>query len=105
MKITTNFVASPVSLVRPMAAVFWGLACLFMVLALWLAHAAIEARNEIPALQERLAQLEQRQREITVPEKPPAAELQGLKQRVAALNALSGNQGGSVTTLLADLGT
>lgn len=103
MKITTNFVASPTRLVRPVAAVLWGLAGLMTAVALWLAHAAIDARHEIPALQERLAQLEQRQREIATPERPPAAELQGLKQRVTALNTLSGNQGGSVTTLLADL--
>lgn len=103
MKITTNLVASPTRLVRPMAAVLWMLAGLFISVALWLAHAAIDTRDEIPALRERLAQLEQRQREITTPEKPPAVELQGLKQRVAALNALSDNQGGSVTTLLVDL--
>jgi Tfp pilus assembly protein PilN len=103
MKITTNFVASPKHLVRPMAAVLWGMAGLVAAVALWLAQAAIDTRDEIPALRERLAQLEQRQREITTPEKPPAAELQDLKQRVAALNALSGNRGRPVTTLLADL--
>jgi Tfp pilus assembly protein PilN len=103
MKITTNFVASPTRLVRPLAAVLWGLVGLVVSVALWLAQAAIDARDEIPALRERLAQLEQRQREIATPEKPPAAELQDLKQRVAALNALSGNRGRPVTTLLADL--
>lgn len=103
MKITTNFVISPTRLVRPMAVVLWGLAGLMAAATLWLTYAVIDARHEIPALQERLAQLEQRQREITTPEKPPAAELQGLKQRVTALNTLSGNRGGAVTTLLADL--
>ena len=66
-------------------------------------HTAVDTRHEIPALRERLAQLEQRQREIMTPEKPPAAELQDLKRRVVALNGLSGNRGRPVTTLLADL--
>lgn len=103
MKITTNLVASPTRLVRPMAAVLWVLAGLFISVVLWLAHAAIDMRHEIPALRERLAQLEQRQREVAATEKPPVSELQDIKRRIAALNTLSGNQGRPVITLLADL--
>ncbi len=103
MKITTNFVASPARLVRPMAVVLWGLACLIVAVVLWLAHAAIEARNEIPDLRERLSQLDRRQHELTAYEKLPAAELQDLKLKVAALNALSGSHGRSAPSLLADL--
>lgn len=103
MKITTNFVASPTRLVRPIAVILWVLACLVAATALGLTHTAFGVRAEIPPLRERLTQLEQRQREIATPEKPPATELQDLQRRLAALNALAGNQGGSVMTLLADL--
>lgn len=103
MKITTNFVVSPKRLARPMAILSWGLAGLAAAAALWLTLAATEARHEIPALRERLAQLEQRQREIAPPEIPPVAELQALKRRVAELNALSAGHGRTAASLLADL--
>lgn len=103
MKLTTNFVTSPVRWVRPMTTVLWGLTGLAAVLALWLVQAAIEAHHEIPALRERLAQLEQRKRAVPTTEKPPLTELQDIKRRIAALNALSVNQGRPVITLLTDL--
>lgn len=106
MKITTNFVASPARLVRPMAAVLWGLVCLVVAVVLWLAHAAVSVRSELPELRERLVQLEQRQRELINQERPPpVAELQDIQRRVTALNTLSGSRGRSVTSLLADLET
>ena len=106
MKITTNFVASPLRLVRPMAAVLSGLACLMVVVVLWLAQATISARHELPELHEHLAQLEQRRRELTNQEQPPpVVELQDVQRRVTALNTLSGNRGRSVTLLLVDLET
>ncbi len=104
MKITTNLVPSIRRLVLPTAGILWGLVGVLMVVGLWLAHAVIGARNEIPALRERLAQLEVRQRELTTSERsPPVAELEDLKRHVAALNTLSGSRGRSVTSLLTDL--
>ena len=103
MKITTNFVASPVRWARPLAAALWGMVGVAAAVTLWLVHATMESRDEIPDLRERLAQLEQRQRAITTPEKPLPAELHDIKRRVAALNALSGNQGRPAMTLLVDL--
>jgi Fimbrial assembly protein (PilN) len=106
MKITTNFVASPTRLVRPMATVFWGLTCLVALAALWLAQATINTRSELPELREHLLQLKQRQRQLVNQERsPPDAELRDIQRRVAALNTLSGSHGHSVTTLLADLET
>ncbi len=104
MKITTNFVPSITRLVLPMAGISWALVAVLMVVGLWLAHAVIGARHEMPALRARLVQLEARQRELTTPERPPpVAELEDLKRRVAALNTLSGSRGRSVTSLLTDL--
>ncbi len=103
MRIATSFVVAPTRLVRPLAVLTWGLAGMAAAATLWLAQAASGVREEIPALRERLAQLEQRQREIAMPERLPMAALQDLKQRVTALNMLAGNQGRPVTTLLADL--
>ncbi len=103
MKITASFTTSPIHLVRPIALTLWTLACLMVAVTLWLAYAANATRAEIPALRERLAQLEQRKRELATQEKPPAVELQNLKLRVAALNALSGGHGRSPVSLLMDL--
>lgn len=104
MKITTNFVPSVMRLVLPMAGILWGLVGALMAVGLWQAHAVIGARDEIPALRARLAQFEACQRELTTPERPPpVAEIEDLKRRVAALNALSGSRGRSVTSLLKDI--
>lgn len=103
MKITTNFVHSPARLARPLAIGLWGLAGMVAVTGLSLWYAAIETRDEIPDLRERLAQLDQRRHELVTQPVLPVAELQQLKQRVATLNALSSNRGYSVGSLLADL--
>ena len=103
MKITTNFVPSPVRRVRPMAAVLWGMACVLMMAALWLVQAALAMRHEIPGLREHLSQLDRRQHELATQETPSAAALQDLKLKVAALNTLSGAHGRSASSLLADL--
>lgn len=103
MKVTTNFVQSPTRLARPLAIGLWGLAGVVAVTGLLLWHAALDARNEIPDLRERLAQLDQRRHELAAQPVLPVVELRQLKQRVAALNALSSNRGHSVGSLLADL--
>lgn len=103
MKITTNFVHSPARLARPLAIGLWGLASMVALSGLSLWYAAIETRDEIPDLRERLAQLDQRRHELAAQPVLPAAELQQLKQRVATLNALSSSRGHSVGSLLADL--
>ncbi len=103
MKITTNFVQSPVRLARPLAIGLWGLVGVVAVTGLSLWHATIDTRNEIPDLRERLTQLDQRRHELAAQPVLPVAELRQLKQRVAALNVLSSNRGHSVGSLLADL--
>lgn len=103
MKIATHFVPSPVRLVRPLAGVLWGVAGVLLVATLWLAHAALAMRHEIPELRERLSQLDRRQHDLATPDTPSAAALQDLKLKVAALNALSGAHGRSASSLLADL--
>jgi hypothetical protein len=103
MKITTNFVHSPARLARPLATGLWVLVSMAALTGLSLWHAAIDLRNEIPDLRERLAQLDQRRLDLATQPVLPAAELRQLKQRVTALNDLSSNRGRSVGLLLADL--
>lgn len=104
MKIETNFVTPFHRLAVPLAAASWGVVLALAVSLAWLAFDAFEKRGEIPELRERLAQLVSRQQQTEASNKlPPVAELQTVKQRVAALNGLLPAQTHSVFSLLDDL--
>lgn len=103
MKVSINFVDSPGRWTRPLLGLAWGSVGVLALTGLWLTHAAYDVRREMPSLHERLSQLDQRQREIVVQERPTAQELQELKRRVLALNALSSIRGHSPVSLLTEL--
>ena len=104
MKIETNFTPPLHRLAGPLAAASWGIAVALAVGLAWLMFDAFERRGEMPELRERLAQLVSRQQQAEARNKlPPAAELEAVKRRVAALNGLLPAQTHSVFSLLDDL--
>jgi hypothetical protein len=104
MKITASLSPSSPNLVLPLAALFLGISLLAVGLTIWLGIDAITLRAERSSLEERLAQIETRAREVTTPEAlPPSADLAALRQRVTAINALTGSRGWPLPTLLARL--
>lgn len=104
MKITTSF-SPPMGTLAPLlAAVTWGTALLAGVITLWLVPAAVEMRQEIPALEERLTEIEGRQKETVMSEVLPSVEdLALLKRRVAEINELLGGRGWPLSVLLETL--
>lgn len=92
------------NLVAPLAALVWCLGLLGIGTAVWLVIDASARRAERPALEERLAQLQQRVKDIAAPAASPSrAELSATKQRVAAINALGGARGWPAEAMLAKL--
>jgi Tfp pilus assembly protein PilN len=104
MRITTNFTPPVHRLALPLAAAVWTGAAVLAVLLVGMTFGAGGDRAGMAELEERLAQIDARLKQVAVPENlPPAAELSALKQRVAAVNALSSTRGRAPAPLLGAL--
>jgi hypothetical protein len=105
MKIRADFLDARPRLARPLAAGLWAAALALAALAAVLALRAAELREERPRLELRLERV-QAQAADAAPASPlpAAAELAALRERVQALNKLSGLRGWSTPQLLAWLG-
>ena len=106
MRIRADFLDARPRLARPLAAGLWAAALALAALAAALALQAAELRQERPRLALRLERA-QAQAAAAAPRMPPppAAQLAALRERVQALNKLSGLRGWSTPQLLAWLGT
>lgn len=104
MKITASFVPRMHRLAMPIAVVNWALALITVAATFWLVSDALARKAERPVLEERLTQLERRIAELSTEVKGPSvSELAAMRQRVMAINTLSGVRGWPATTLLATL--
>lgn len=104
MKISADFLDARPRLARPLAGALWGLALAGALGAAWLAAEVIEMRDARPQLEARLARLDAQAASAPRAELPPPVELAALRERVHALNKLSGLRGWSTTQLLDWLG-
>jgi hypothetical protein len=106
MRITANFIAARPRLGLPLAGALWASALAFGVLAGWFTLGIFDMRAEYPRLQSRLATIEE-QLAAAAPREPlpPRSELESLRQRVQAINKLSGLRGWGTPQLLGWLGT
>ena len=104
MKISADFLDARPRLARPLAATLWSLALAAAFAAAWLAAELVEMRGERPQLEARLARLDAQTAAAPRADLPPAVELAALRERVHALNKLSGLRGWSTTQLLDWLG-
>jgi hypothetical protein len=102
MRISANFPAARPRLALPLAAGLWLSALALAAVAAWLAVNTLEMRAERPRLESRLARVEE-QLSAAAPKTPlpPPGELESLRQRVRALNKLSGMRGWATPQLLA----
>ena len=105
MKITADFLDARPRLARPLAAALWTSALAAALGSAWLAAEVVQMREERPKLEARLARLEAQQAAAPRADVPPAAKLAALRERVQALNKLSGLRGWSTPQLLDWLGT
>jgi len=103
MKITTSLRASPPRLALPLALGLWILAVWWVVIAIGIAVDALGRRAEIPRQRERLARIEaEASRAKSAPVSLPSPEaLARVRERVAAMNAVSGSVGLPASELLA----
>lgn len=102
MKLRTSFVDAPNTLSLPLAAALWLVALACFGSAFWLALSARDMHAEMPVLRARIESLEARARDAGNERAiPTAAELSGLRARVATINALSPPASRSTTGLLA----
>ena len=105
MRISANLTPAQPRLALPLAAALWILALGLAVLTVWLALEIFQMGDERPRLDARLALVEE-QLKAAAPREPlpPRSELESLRQRVYALNKLSGIRGWGTPQLLAWLG-
>jgi hypothetical protein len=105
MKITADFLGARPRLAAPLAATLWLSAFACLALAGWLALRAADLRAERPRLELRLERV-QAQVAAAAPGAPlPAApQLASLRERVRALNKVSGLRGWNTPQLLDWLG-
>jgi hypothetical protein len=101
MRITANFPAARPRLTLPLVAALWASTLTFGIAAGWLTVSIFEMRAERPRLESRLARVEE-QLAAAAPSEPlpPPSELEALRQRVYALNKLSGTRGWGTPQLL-----
>lgn len=101
MKITANFCNTRPRLALPLVAILWAMSLMFVVFAGWLTASIVEIRAEQPRLEARLARLNEQVAAIAPHAPlPPLSDLESLRQRVSALNKLSGMRGWSTLELL-----
>ena len=103
MKATTNFSEPLPNLVPFLAAGLGILTLAILIISIWLAADAIGLKKNKPDLEAQLAKLSSQRSEIAEGLLPPQAELVNLKQRVALINALSGNLGWPFPAVLGKL--
>lgn len=101
MRITTNFVFSTGKLIKVLTAVVWLNALVFSAVALGLLVDAVATQDEVRTLKGQLAALEAELSTKKLKQAiPPLAELNDLKARVTAVNAINMGRGGAVSDLL-----
>lgn len=104
MRIETNFAPPRINLVPWLFGAVLAASAVLLVLTMSLVTQGLEVRSELPAIQERLAKLDDRlAMEPQRPDMPTAEQLRILRVRVAALNVVGSGRGLSVTGLLAKL--
>jgi hypothetical protein len=103
MKAATNF-SAPLPNLMPFLAMGLGILTLsLLIISIWFAVDAVDLKKNKPSLEAQLAKLNSQRSEIAANKLPPQAELDNLKQRVALINALSGNLGWPFPVLLVKL--
>lgn len=101
MKISANLATSRHRLAQPLAVGLWLFSLSLSVVAVMLITETIEIRAEQPRYQTQLRQLDEQIRAVARHEPiPPTMELEAMRRRVAALNALSGTRGWDTSQLL-----
>ncbi len=104
MRIKTNFAPPRLNLVPWLFGVVLVASAVAVVLTTGSVVQGLEARSELPAIQERLAKLDERlAAEPRRTDLPTHTQLAALRARVAALNGVGSGRGLSVTGLLARL--
>jgi hypothetical protein len=101
MKITASLITSPTRWQRPLAIGLWLAALGLLGSAGYMLQEAATARSDIPAALRRLSVLEPQLAAAKNNQLPPAGDLAAMRQRVGALNAISGPRGATSTALLA----
>lgn len=104
MRISLSFVLSPMRFVPALAVGVAALALTLFVIAVVIAVDARGLHNDIPQLKTRLEKMRAELATTAVEnpgELPPRAELIGLRQQVARINALTGKTGQPLLSLLA----
>lgn len=104
MKITATFVDARPRLALPLAVAAWTGAMLLIAAAGGFGLRLVDLRAEEPRLHSRLAKLEAQWIAAAVEPLPPPSELHALRQRVQALNRLSGLRGWTTPQFLGWLG-
>jgi len=104
MIIKTNFSVPMGSLVPLLLGLLWGASGALSFIGIWLVVDVTQMKNERPALEQQLADLDHRREALVITEELPATEsMASLKQRVAVINLLAGGQGSTVSAVLARL--
>lgn len=104
MKLSTSFAPPVVRLVVPVTAGLWVTALILLAVAALLVQRGWAMRAEAPAMDERLAQIELQLKKLETKESAPSpAELNTVKDRVAAINTLTGIRGWPAPMMLAKL--
>ncbi|MEK7735227.1 MAG: PilN domain-containing protein [Pseudomonadota bacterium] len=102
MKVTVNFLPPRLPLLAIMSGLALVTALAGVSLAGWLMFDSVQLRAQIPALEQRLASLQQQSKNVrTTAELPDEHALNDLRRRVSALNRYSVATGWSAPTLLA----
>ena len=105
MRISAHLSSNRPRLARPLAALLWASALGFAGLAAWLAMDRFDIRAERPRLEARLARVQEQLSATASGEPlPAAAEMEALRERVQALNKVSGLRGWGTPQLLGWLG-
>lgn len=104
MKLSTSFVTPVARVVIPMVAGLWAAALAMVIVAVLLVQQAWTMRQQVPEMRDRLAQIDVRMDELKAKDSGPSiVELEGIKQRVMAINALTGIRGWPAPIMLAQL--
>ncbi len=101
MKITASLLPPRPRLAMPLAAGLWSLSAILLLVAAGLLVSGLEMRAERRQLEERLARVnEQTQQSSAGPALPAAAEMNALRNRVRAINALASARGAGSAQIL-----
>ena len=103
MKLRTNFSPSGGNLLPALAGAGWGIAVLGFALVVFLVSAGFHFMRENPVLKAKLEEFKKNPVASAKTDAPDPQEVQDLRNRVKALNALEAGSGKSVSSVLGHL--